>query len=189
MTDEMLEAARNLMREETNPDVFSLDISAYLLRRNCASAWRNICGLSGDAIDYLLGHKRRTPKSSQQDYRLPEQQEKLASQLERIVYSKQYTRHPGFQPYMLEHGMDRELIPFDRYSFVNNSDELIQLTISMTGVMPGDSFSMIGTGEIKVEQKKRRASMEYYGEIIGLFEQNNEEANIDEAREASEKEE
>ena len=36
LTDEMLEAARNLMREETYFEVFSMDISAYLLRRNCA---------------------------------------------------------------------------------------------------------------------------------------------------------
>lgn len=169
LTDEMMEAARNLMREETSPEIFSMDLSAYILRRNCASGWRNICGLTGDAIDYLLGHKRRTPKSSQQDYRLPELQQKLAIRLERIVYSKQFTRHPGYQPYLLEHGMECELIPFDRYSFVNHTDEPIQLAISMTGVMPGDCFSMKGTEVIKVEQKKRKATMDQCNEIIGLF--------------------
>lgn len=176
LTDKMMEAARNLMREETNSEVFSMDISAYLLRRNCASGWRNICALNGDAIDYLLGHKRRTLTSSQQDYRLPEQQEKLAIRLERIVYSKQFTRHPGYQPYMLEHEMDCKLIPFDRYSFVNHTNEPIQLTISLTGVMPGDSFSLKGTEEKKIEQKRRRATADDCSEVIGLFVQNDREA-------------
>ena len=47
----------------------SEDLSAYILRRDCATRWAFRCGLSLDTIDILLGHARYGRKSGCVEYR------------------------------------------------------------------------------------------------------------------------
>ena len=129
--------------EATNPDRDEkgntiYDVSAYVLRRNAASRWLNVDGLSHDEVDMLLGHKskRLNPVlflSTEEDQR------EIAQKLERFVYSPHFSAHPALSPVELRDGSELEIIPYSEMTFKNVTDHPMRIRIDCAAVIPGES--------------------------------------------------
>ena len=114
--------------QKMEKDELPTDITAYILRRNRASRWRNICGLSADSIDYLLGHVRHAASSKPLDYSLPDMQRDIAAFLERDAYHSD----DDTKVVALSGASDQHLVPYQHVRIINDSDLPLQIRITGT---------------------------------------------------------
>lgn len=110
------------------------DFSAYILRRDWASRARNICGYTSLEIDQQLGHKVTVPKSRRPNLKLAAEQEKLATKVERYVYSPAETRNPEHSPIPLEVDMRKQIPTYRAVKYSNNSDTPMLVTLSFSAL-------------------------------------------------------
>lgn len=110
------------------------DFSAYILRRDWASRARNICGYTSLEIDQQLGHKVTVPKSKRPNLKLAAEQEKLATKVERYVYSPAETRNPEHSPIPLEVDMRKQIPTYRAVKYSNNSDTPMLVTLSFSAL-------------------------------------------------------
>ena len=83
---------------------------AYMLRRDWCSRMFSICGIDGDIIDYLIGHKsdyRRDTSHSMNEDRLIE----VADMYERFVAIPELSYHPFFDPIMIKDNIENVDLP------------------------------------------------------------------------------
>ena len=110
------------------------DFSAYILRRDWASRARNICGYTSLEIDQQLGHKVTVPKSRRPNLKLTAEQEKLATKVERYVYSPNKTRNPEYSPIPLEVDVRKQIPTYRAVKYSNNSDTPMLVTLSFSAL-------------------------------------------------------
>ena len=110
------------------------DFSAYILRRDWASRARNICGYTSLEIDQQLGHKVTVPKSRRPNLKLTAEQEKLATKVERYVYSPNKTRNPEHSPIPLEVDVRKQIPTYRAVKYSNNSDTPMLVTLSFSAL-------------------------------------------------------
>lgn len=126
--------------QRTNPDCDDdgnpvYDVSAYVLRRNAASRWRNYDGLTHDEIDIMLGHKELNQRPEK--YLLDEtQQQEIAAKLERYVYNPNCTRNPAFAPIEITPQCKIDLVPYIVVKIVNTSDQPLRVHSDLTACCP-----------------------------------------------------
>ena len=119
---------------------YSCDVTAYVLRRDCASRWRNKCGLTQDEIDYLLGHESATTTVARPDYRLPSEQQLLSAKMERDTLFPSGALNPSLTPISLCADQDNDYIAYEDFSFVNDSGEELYLKINIYAEEAGSTI-------------------------------------------------
>ena len=163
-------------------DSINLDVTSYILRRDYASRARNICGLSNDEIDALLGHKRMWGvKRSQVNTARTDDQAKIAEKLERFVYNPEISLNPEFAPISLFLDQDMTLIPFNAYVFRNDSNLPLWVELCLTASEPDEEIALVTNTDAKVIDHSDTFTP-VKREIIGLAHQDpDEESNKEEA--------
>ena len=123
-------------------DEICLDINSYILRRDFASRAKNICGLTNDEIDALLGHARGKAARERVNYANIDCQIKTAKKLERFVYDPNLSLNPEFQAIPLVANHDFELLPYNAYSFQNTSDQPLWVELDLLAAEPDESITL-----------------------------------------------
>ncbi len=118
------------------------EVTAYVLRRDCASRWRNKCGLTQDEIDYLMGHESSKSITAKPDYRLPSNQALLAAKMERDVLFPIGSHHPALTPISLCANQDVNYIAYDKFKLVNDGSEELMLTLTVHAEEAGSTISV-----------------------------------------------
>ena len=100
---QILDSTSPLMTDE--PDLDSngkptIDINAYILRRDWCTRAFAICGMTNYEINYLMGHAQR--ESKKQDFTSVDAQRHMATELERYVYSPDFSFNPKFKHIEIE---------------------------------------------------------------------------------------
>jgi hypothetical protein len=157
------------------------DVAAYILRRNRASVWKNICGFTQDEIDYLLGHRR-----IQKGHR-PFNPQDLDVLREWIRKNSRYdilpkiSSNPLHKPIQLVHGTEVEIIPFNTVRLANVSLSPLRVTISIDAAEPGEMIKIKTKGRIDSDRSiSRKARKRKTAEIIGRIAENDREGSDDE---------
>lgn len=160
LSDVFVKAAQE--DEMRNPDIGPdgkpiYDVTAYILRRDRASRWRNVCGFSSAECDYLLGHEDKKAKKEKVDYTLSDEQSKLAKKLERYVYDPEISAHPGIRAISIEHGMDYDFIPFEGYKFKNDTGKTVVLKLDSLAVESAESIVVHAGPKVMMREVYRRS--------------------------------
>lgn len=149
-----IEKARE--EETRHPDIGDdgkpiFDVEAYILRRDRASRWRNVCNLDSQTCDALLGHEIHVPKRKQIDYSSAAELLKIAPLMERYVYDHRISRHPGIRYVKLHHGMDLKVVPFEALGFVNDGDVPLLVRLDLQCAIADEGIKIVvgGGGKIK----------------------------------------
>lgn len=180
--------------EAKNPDRDSegnpkFDVVAYTLRHDRASIWRNICGLTVEECDFLLGHANRRAKKRKVDYRLNGEQVKLGRKLENFVCDIEISKHPGLVPVALKHGDNHDIFPYVTSVWTNASDLPLCIDIDIIAEEAAEEIAIefdagsvislvprakstygerhgkpiIGTGQLPDEEEKHAKICKYMG--------------------------
>lgn len=120
----------------------SIDLSAYVLRRDFASLAKNIMGLSSYEIDMLLGHKNYSRKVAHPDLRNPAELDRIRAAMERYVYSAEISNNPSASPINLKAGADVSVIPYQTIAAVNSDAEPIHVVIDVVAVEPAAMIAL-----------------------------------------------
>lgn len=151
LTPEMLYDFRALMSVE--PDFYisgkiNNDITAYILRRDRAARWKNICGLSPVDTDVFLGHVISAPvpskRKSKDSYKTHDTLEKLVELNENYVYNPEMSGHPLYAPIRLSDMKGRIVFnPHCGQAVVNDTDQEIEVKIHLLAEEPGEPLVVI----------------------------------------------
>jgi integrase len=131
------------------------DIAAYILRRDWTSRARNVCGLTADEVDYLLGHASRQPKLVRSSYMQPEAQSRLSAAMERFVLDRTLSMHPGCHPAEVKHGDDIAIVPYGKFSLSNNGAEPLHLKMDLLAAVGAEAI-ILCTPSNAVKDERRR---------------------------------
>ena len=126
----------------------SVDISAYLLRRDWATRMANCCGMSMDMLDKLLGHARRD--NAKRDYTTPAQQQRIAAIIDQCVLIPHLSQSPAAQPMNISNNTALVLDENIRHQFIAETDCVINLDIQ--ALEPGrDLVITAPRGALKIQ--------------------------------------
>ena len=126
----------------------SVDISAYLLRRDWATRMANCCGMSMDMLDKLLGHARRD--NAKRDYTTPAQQQRIAAIIDQCVLIPQLSQSPAAQPMNISNNTTPVLDGNIRHQFIAETDCVINLDIQ--ALEPGQDLVITAPrGALKIQ--------------------------------------
>ena len=114
----------------------SVDISAYLLRRDWATRMANCCGMPMDMLDKLLGHARRD--NARRDYTTSAQQQRIAAIIDRCVLLPQLSQNPAVCANFLSPDASLVLEENLKYQFYTDVSSIIQLDIQ--ALEPGQAL-------------------------------------------------
>lgn len=131
------------------------EVTAYVLRRDCASRWRNKCGLTQDEIDYLMGHEPSKSITAKPDYRLPSNQALLAAKMERDVLFPSGSHHPALTPISLCANQDVNYIAYDKFKLVNDGSEELILTLTVHAEEAGSTISVSCDAGVTMQQANK----------------------------------
>ena len=131
----------------------SATISDYIMRRDRASRWKNVCGMSSAATDTRLGQKitgvkTYTHRKCRNEFTQPESLDRLAELNENFRY------HPDIPPEILLTDRSAEIIPLPprRVQIIrNNSDHPIEVLLNLQTIEPGDSIIERGASACRPE--------------------------------------
>ena len=125
------------------------DVTAYVLRRNRASIWRNICGFLSIECDYFLGHRDKIAKKRKVDYRLDTELQRIGTKLENYVADPEMSAHPAIMPLFMKHGDDAEMLPYEEFDIVNTSDNPLMIDFDLIAAEAGEEIEIyFESGEI-----------------------------------------
>ena len=125
------------------------DVTAYVLRRNRASIWRNICGFLSIECDYFLGHRDKIAKKRKVDYRLDTELQRIGTKLENYVADPEMSAHPAIMPLFMKHGDDVEMSPYEEFDIVNTSDSPLVIDFDLIAAEAGEEIEIyLENGEI-----------------------------------------
>lgn len=140
---ELIEKVKQLQKMFPERDIYeniSTDLAAYILRRDCASRWRNSCGMLPAEIDALLGHKRWEKKAEKTDTKLKENLYTLAMKMDRYIASETgKSTNPEITPLPLKRGEKCDPIEYLRVRVENREDKPMRVSVSCKAVEPGQS--------------------------------------------------
>ena len=163
------------------------DICAYLLRRDFASRGRNICGLTSEELDKLLGHAltERMAKWNQQDFALLEELRAVSQKLERYVYSTdpEYTRNPGFNPIAVEAETDIKLVPYSKIRLENISNEPLYYDLDTVACLASDKVGIKTPSEPEIFEMRSVKEGHPDGCIVGTNKREEEDEGTNENHE------
>lgn len=140
--------AASLMAAGEHGLLASEDLSAYILRRDCATRWAFRCGLSLDTIDILLGHARYGRKSGCVEYRDTRWLTEIAYAIERYVHVPEYSAAPKYMPYLLSCGTIDIQTPYPTYCYRNTGSQPVQISIAITAQEPGEAITLCCSGAV-----------------------------------------
>lgn len=120
----------------------SEDVSAYILRRDCATRWSFWCGLPLDTVDALLGHARYGRKSSYIEHRDTAWLIDVACKIERYIHMPEYSAAPMYMPYSLTYGTMDIHTPYSTLTYLNTSDQPMRIAVAVTACEPGDDITL-----------------------------------------------
>ena len=128
-------------------------LSDYIMRRDRASRWKNVCGMSSAEIDMLLGHKINgvntyMHRKCRNEFTQPENLDRLAELNENFRY------HPDIPPEISLTDRSAETIPLPprRVQIIrNNSDHPIEVLLNLQTIEPGDSIIERGASACRPE--------------------------------------
>lgn len=146
------------------------DVVAYTLRHDRASIWRNICGLTVEECDYLLGHADNTSKKRKVDYRLDSEQLRLSKKMENYVYDNQLSAHPALTPILLSHGDDLEILPYETTTWVNIADAPMVIDFDILAAVAAEEITIefdSGTMEMIAPRHRNTHGMRENKPLIG----------------------
>ena len=81
-----------------------------------------------------MGHKVTVPKSRRPNLKLTAEQEKLATKVERYVYSPNKTRNPEYSPIPLEVDVRKQIPTYRAVKYSNNSDTPMLVILSFSAL-------------------------------------------------------
>ena len=123
------------------------DIAAYIIRRDRAARWKNICGFTPPDIDAFLGHKISayvpSTRKSLDTYKISTTLERLAELNENYVYNPEMSGHPLYAPIRLSKVKRVSLHPHCAQVIINDTDEEIELDICLQAEEPGEELTVI----------------------------------------------
>lgn len=140
-SEDYFENADVLQRIE--PDIIDAnnkisDVSAYILRRDWATRASNICGITANVVNYLIGHKNDGAQIK--DYLTPEAQRDIAYKLERYVFLPSHSCNPAFVPYQAdsirEHNIEGNC------AHVIRADRDAHLTLNLRSLEADDTLTI-----------------------------------------------
>ena len=115
---------------------------AYVLRRDRASRWRNVCGLCQE-IDYLLGHVVKLSKKQTINYALDMAQATIAKFAERYIYNPAVSMHPAKAPIGFSHGKDEKIFEYEEMILTNDSDAPLMVTVDIIAAEAAESIEVV----------------------------------------------
>ena len=120
----------------------TLDVVTYVLRHDYASRAYNVCGLTSDEIDCLLGHARPSgAKRSGLNLARVDDQVEVAAALERYVWDPDISLHPGHHPVKLSLTQPTRPIPYPVYRFCL-SPETPYIEMVIQSIEPGEPIRL-----------------------------------------------
>lgn len=131
-----------------------LEPHAYMLRRDWTSRMFNINGVDRDIIDYLIGHRseaRMETSISMNEDKLAE----IAEMCERFVAIPEFSRHPLYDPIIINETFDCADIPAHCAFAIKADPSLdypIKLQLKLSCAEPLDSIDIQSSCDIKVSQ-------------------------------------
>lgn len=148
------------------------DTVAYILRRNRAGIWKNICGFAQDEIDYLLAHKpvqKRAVKFNTNDSELLEKWHMMNT---RFDLSPELSNNPAHEPIKLFHGAENDIMPMAKVRLRNTGSQALKVKLCIRAAESGEMISIQTSGEfsqggnvISHQTDGKRS----YAEIIGVI--------------------
>lgn len=139
---DLSDTATSLFSTDKRSLLSTEDLSAYILRRDCATRLAFRCGLSLHEIDILLGHVRHTRKSSNAEYRKVSWQQNIACKLERYVHMPEYSASPECMPYSLSPGTTDIHIPYPTHCYCNRGNHPLRVAIAIEAKEPGEAITL-----------------------------------------------
>lgn len=116
----------------------TVDVTAYVFRRDWCTRACNICGMNSEDVDYLMGHAREDRKQIK-DYTSPDIQAALAKQLERYIYDPAHSCDPSAVPMNVSAPIDEVEISDRRlFTLVNSGDAPIRVCVEAHSREPAD---------------------------------------------------
>lgn len=147
--NEFLAAAATLIYQEPDYDEDgkpTMDLGAYILRRDWCSRVCNTCGLDPVTVDALIGHEN--PKSKGLDFTTPERQAEIARQLERYVFDPTDTLNPKFTPIVISMPANIDLAGNMEYCITAEED--MELQIELLTLEPNDALHLLGDSDLVI---------------------------------------
>lgn len=131
------------LNPETPVDMVRMSVVSYVLRHDYASRAKNICGLSNNEIDALLGHKRSAEnRRNGIDLANPDDQRSIAARLERFIYDPAISKNPACDPISLHANERVPLIQYNAYRFRNSSHEPVIVDMDVCAAEPGEQIRL-----------------------------------------------
>ena len=147
--EDLLQQVQSLMLQEPDADdnaSIESSPSAYILRRDWVGRSANICGMSAEDIDYLIGHYN--PARNEKDYTNRDIQRTLARQLERYVFLPEYSRHPYFFPITAEPAKTVDLESYGAYR-ISAGAEPVEISLDLITNECGQCITLCTNGQVK----------------------------------------
>lgn len=146
------------------------DVTAYILRRNRASIWANYCGLSTEAIDYMLGHKRYNNKDMGFDEKDPSSFAAIAEKIKFTNFHESFKRN-NEAVLCVETFNETHLPSNPTIRILNDSNKKIKLKVWFQTKEPGDAIVFSGEGKIvSIKTTSSRHSRRPHTTLVGHVE-------------------
>ena len=158
------------LRPDRDLDMVSTTVVSYVLRHDYASRAKNICGLTNDEIDALLGHKRSAnARRNGIDLALPDHQKLVAQKMERFVFDPAISLNPANDPIRLKANERISLIPYNAYRFANEGNEPLTVDLDIYAAEPDELICFhINAGKTPDLKPHRKAFEPAKRSIIGI---------------------
>lgn len=129
------------------------EVCAYILRRDFATRLSTRCGVSVDALDYLLGHCRK--EDTVRDFESPDAQTEIAAAMEHFVFIPEFSKNPACNPIDVSGRKNVSLSqPYNRFALTPVPDSSKVLSLSMRSNEPGETIEIFVEDGISFSLKK-----------------------------------
>lgn len=187
-TEELLRAVQKDLGEscEYDDDVQSIDISGHLLRRHRASVMYAVMGYSRDEIEVFMGHRNDIPEAIKEKMLTPGYMKKMLQKNARYdLFGELLCSSPKYVPIEAEDGTSINIIPFEVFRIKDASNEPIEVTLNIAGMVVGEEIEILTDGEIvKIittssydENDKRNYNIEIIGKVDNKEDDDDDESN------------
>ena len=173
--EQYIREANRTMQDNPEFDEFGnpyADTMAYILRRNRASIWKNICGLSQKEIDYLLGHKPLVDTKVKFNINDIDLLRTWHKKMARFDLSPEVSTNPEHCPVDLKVGVEASLLPYQKIRLRNSNNSPIRVSLFIKTMEGGETISIITSGDVSSKTQLishrtdgKRSSTEIIGSI------------------------
>jgi len=158
----------------------SVDLSAYILRRDWITRACAICGIKSTVVDELVGHKKSKGEIAVIDLNNPDVQIQVARALTRYTALPEYTRNPAI--HAIDLSGNQVIIMNGNGRYLLRALEDVELTIDLHTMEPNDIIRVLSSGilskaeaSVRPDDSKTYSArtvigqshdMDYYGSIL-----------------------